>query len=88
MEERAKKIINACLQEKSTDPINIFTNIAQSEFVRMHGPEHHILDGAALLTAFQNAGGNIRLESALNELMKRALQMLPGENIWNLLLTP
>ena len=36
-----------------------------------------MLDGAALLTAFYNAGGNIDLQNSLNELMKRGLQM-PG----------
>ena len=77
MEERAKKIIKACLQEKSTNPIDIFYNIAQMEFVRIHGPEHHVLDGAALLTAFYNAGGDIDLQNSLSELMKRGLQM-PG----------
>ena len=77
MEERAKKIVEACLQEKSTNPIDIFYNIAQMDFVRIHGPEHHVLDGAALLTAFYNAGGNIDLQNSLNELMKRGLQM-PG----------
>lgn len=77
MEERAKKIIEACLQEKSTNPIDIFLNIAQMDFVRIHGPEHHVLDGAALLTAFYNAGGNIDLHNSLNELMNRGLQM-PG----------
>lgn len=55
MEERAKKIIEACLVEKSKNPIEIFGNIAKKDFIRMHGPEHHILDGAALLTAFFNA---------------------------------
>ena len=77
MEERAKKIIEACLQEKSKNPIDIFLNIAQMDFVRIHGPEHHVLDGAALLTAFYNAGGNIDLHNSLNELMNRGLQM-PG----------
>ena len=77
MEERAKKIIKACLQEKSTNPIDIFYNIAQMEFVRIHGPEHHVLDGAALQTAFYNAGGDIDLQNSLSELMKRGLQM-PG----------
>lgn len=48
MEERAKKIVEACLQEKSNNPIEIFHKIAQTDFVRIHGPEHHILDGAAL----------------------------------------
>lgn len=77
MEERVKKIIEACLQEKGTNPIDIFYNVAQMDFVRIHGPEHHVLDGASLLTAFYNAGGNIDLPSSLNELMKRGLQM-PG----------
>ena len=77
MEERAKKIVESCLQEKSTNPIEIFYTIANKDFVRIHGPEHHILDGAALLTAFFNAGGKIDLQESLNELMKRGLQM-PG----------
>lgn len=77
MEERAKKIIEACLQEKSNNPIDIFYNIAHKDFVRIHGPEHHVLDGAALLTAYYNAGGEIELQTSLNELMKRGLQM-PG----------
>lgn len=77
MEEIAKKIINACLQETSKNPIEIFNNIAHMDFIRIHGPEHHVLDGAALLTAYYNAGGKIDLQISLNELMKRGLQM-PG----------
>lgn len=77
MEERVNKIIEACLQEKSKNPVEIFNNIAHREFVRIHGPEHHILDGAAILTAFYNAGGRIELYESLNEIMKRGLQM-PG----------
>jgi len=77
MEERAKKIVEACLKEKSKNPTEIFVRIAKSDFVRIHGPEHHVLDGAALLTAFYNAGGKIDLQNSLQELMKRGLQM-PG----------
>ena len=76
-EERCKSIANACLQEKSKNPIEIFKNIANQDFVRIHGPEHHILDGAALLTGFYNAGGNIDLEKSLEEIIKRGSQM-PG----------
>ena len=57
MEERCRRIIDFCLQEKSCDPIEIFGHAARQDFVRMHGPEHHVLDGACLLTAFHNAGG-------------------------------
>lgn len=77
MEDRAKKIIEACLHEKSKNPMEIFNHIAHMDFIRIHGPEHHVLDGAALLTAFNNAGGNIDLQNSLNELMRRGLQM-PG----------
>lgn len=77
MEERGKKIIEACLQEKSKNPLEIFCNIAKQDFIRIHGPEHHILDGATLLTAFYNAGGKIDLKECLDELMRRGLQM-PG----------
>lgn len=77
MEERARKIIEACLQVKSRNPVAIFNQIAQMDFVRMHGPEHHVLDGAALLTAYFNAGGKINLKMSLEELMNRGLKM-PG----------
>ena len=77
MEERAKKIVETCLQDKSKNPIEIFYNIANQDYVRMHGPEHHVLDGAALLTAYFNAGGDINLKDSLYELMRRGLQM-PG----------
>lgn len=43
----------------------------------MHGPEHHILDGASLLVAYKNAGGNIDIENALEKLMSEGLRM-PG----------
>ena len=46
VEERAKKIVEACLQETSKNPIEIFYDIAQMNFIRIHGPEHHVLDGA------------------------------------------
>ena len=77
MEERARKIIKACLQENSKNPAEIFMSIAKRDFVRIHGPEHHILDGAVVLTAYFNAGGNINLEMSLEELMNRGLKM-PG----------
>ena len=77
MEDRAKKIIEVCMQEKCKNPIEIFYNIAQKEFIRIHGPEHHILDGACLLVAYHNAGGNIDLDLALDQLMAEGMRM-PG----------
>ena len=40
-------------------------------FCHMHGPEHHVMVGAAPLTAYQNAGGDIDLPAALTEMMNR-----------------
>ena len=73
LEERGQKIVDACLAEKSASPYEVFRNVAHRDFVRMHGPEHHVLDGAAVLTAYRNAGGNVDLPAALNELMSRGL---------------
>ena len=71
LEERGQKIIEQCLLSTSKNPIEIFQFIAKNDYIRIHGPEHHILDGAALLTAFYHAGGQIDLEASLHELMKR-----------------
>lgn len=77
MEDRYQAIVNACLQEKGKNPIQIFGKIADQEYIRIHGPEHHVLDGASLLTAYHNAGGNLDLRQSLDELVKRGAQM-PG----------
>ena len=46
-------------------------------FCHMHGPEHHIMVGSALLTAYKNAGGDIELPKALNEMQARG-RKVPG----------
>ncbi len=76
-EERCRCIIAACLQETSKNPVEIFKKIANQEYIRIHGPEHHVLDGAVLLTAYYNAGGTIDLLKSLEELSKRGTSM-PG----------
>ena len=77
MEQRAALIFAECKKSKSTSPYEIFHDIAKKDFVRIHGPEHHILDGACILTAFHNAGGKVELNEALNKLMFEGLRM-PG----------
>ena len=46
-------------------------------FCHMHGPEHHVMVGAALLTAYRNAGGDVDLPSALTEMIRRG-KSVPG----------
>ena len=76
-EEKAKLIISDIQKEKGCSPVRIFKNMANKEYINLHGPEHHILDGACLLTAFYNAGGKIDLNTSLNKLMNEGLRM-PG----------
>jgi len=78
LEERCRRIIDDCLAIRSCDPVRIFDRIAQNDCVRIHGPEHHVLDGASLLTAFYCAGGPLPdLKAALYQLLREGLRM-PG----------
>ncbi|MCQ2593577.1 MAG: DUF5714 domain-containing protein [Treponema sp.] len=59
LEEKATLIIKDIKSQTGTDPCAMFRNMVKNEYIKMHGPEHHILDGACLLMAFYNAGGKI-----------------------------
>ena len=75
--EKGRSIIEACKKETSRDPFEIFFHVAADPSVPMHGPEHHILDGACVLTAFCNAGGKTDLNEALERLLQEGVKM-PG----------
>ena len=77
VKEKAELIVKDIKKERGTNPVVIFKQIAEKEYVSIHGPEHHILDGASLLVAYKNAGGEIDLEQALDRLMAEGLRM-PG----------
>ncbi len=70
-------IIGACLAEESKNPIEIIRKLMDLPFCHMHGPEHHIMVGSALLTAYKNAGGAIDLEKSLSEMQSRG-RKVPG----------
>ncbi len=70
-------VISLCLASTSKDPIEIVQAMMALPFCHMHGPEHHVMVGAALLTAYKNAGGRIDLKKALVEMMSRGKQV-PG----------
>lgn len=60
----------------STNPVEIAQTMMQAEAVHMHGPEHHILVGAALLAAYKNAGGAVD-DTALEAVIARG-KKVPG----------
>ena len=70
-------IINLCLRETSRDPVEIIGKMMAEPFCHTHGPEHHVMVGSALLTAYKNAGGAVDLESALVEMQNRG-RRVPG----------
>ncbi|MBE5955411.1 MAG: SAM-dependent methyltransferase [Lachnospiraceae bacterium] len=70
-------IISLCLHETSKNPIEIIEKMMSMDFCHMHGPEHHVLVGAALLTAFKHAGGELDLPKALSEMYSRGKEV-PG----------
>ena len=70
-------LIGLCLAQTSKNPVHILEKMMDLPFCHMHGPEHHVMVGAALLTAYQNAGGELDLPKALQEMYKRG-KAVPG----------
>lgn len=77
--ERAERILEAVKEEVSTDPVEIYEHVAQIPAVRIHGPEHHILDGSCVIMAYANAGGKLpaSLDECLGKLSYEG-QRMPG----------
>lgn len=71
------EIISIGFNSTSENPVEILEEMMSMPSCHMHGPEHHIMVGSALLTAYKNAGGNIDLKAALYEMQKRGKQV-PG----------
>lgn len=67
-----------CLNTTSSNPYTILLEMMNDKRVRMHGPEHHVLVGAALLAAYKNAGGTVDLSTALPEIVKRGSPVPAG----------
>lgn len=77
MKDAMKDVFALCMEETARDPVAILEKLMDLPSCRMHGPEHHVLVGASLLTAYRNAGGEIDLEKALQTHYQRA-SAVPG----------
>lgn len=69
--------LGVCLSDSSKNPYEILCKLMALPFCHMHGPEHHVLVGASLLTAYHNAGGVLDLQKALLEMQNRG-RKVPG----------
>ncbi|WP_105204350.1 DUF5714 domain-containing protein [Neobittarella massiliensis] len=72
-----QQIKEECLRSTETSPIKHLCQMMQKDYVHMHGPEHHVLDGACFLSALHSAGVDFDLDAALDEMIRRGRQM-PG----------
>ena len=73
-------VVALCLAETSRNPIEILEKLMSQPDCPMHGPTHHVLVGAALLTAYNNClpdSAKLDMEAALAEVRERGEQV-PG----------
>ena len=80
VEATVDPVVALCLEETSRNPIEILERLMSQPECHMHGPEHHVLVGAALLTAYNNClpdSAKLDMKSALDEVVKRG-QQVPG----------
>ncbi len=76
-------IMEGCLNSNSKNPITLMQELMENPYIYMHGPEHHVMVGAALLTSFYNCGGfedkggREAFEKALLEMKARGKEV-PG----------
>ncbi len=78
--EETNPLVSLCLEDTSRNPIEILERLMSQPECHMHGPEHHVLVGAALLTAYNNClpdSSKLDLEEALAEMRERGEQV-PG----------
>lgn len=72
-----ERVMALCAASDARDPLALAQRLMADDAIYPNGPEHHTLVGAALLTAYRNAGGSIDLDAALAELRRRSLAV-PG----------
>ncbi len=77
LNEKYKLIKEKLLKSFNKNPIEIVKEIMHTNFINIHGPEHHYLDGASFLVAYKNAGGKVNIDEALDILAERTKKM-PG----------
>lgn len=76
-EQGIRSLISRCRESGSRNPIALLQELMEIPGVHMHGPEHHVMVGAALLTAYRNSGGKLDLEAALQKMKERGAKY-PG----------
>lgn len=76
-QDSLKAVESICLRSESRDPVALALEIMRLPFVPMHGPEHHAIVPAALVTAYRNTTGKLT-EREIREALKRGSETSGG----------
>lgn len=71
-------IERVCLASASTDPVALATGLMRHPSLKLHGPEHHFLVPAVLLSALANARGTPEAKAGLLTEARRRADAVPG----------
>ena len=71
-------IEQVCVASASTDPVRLCTELMRSPAIHMHGPEHHFLVPAVLLSAYDNLHGQQELKTRHIADAKQRASKVPG----------
>ncbi|PLX06619.1 MAG: SAM-dependent methyltransferase [Marinilabiliales bacterium] len=77
--EGVEFIENACLNSKEKDPFKLASLIMNHQSIKLHGPEHHFLVPAVMLTTYYNfIGDSDKIKPSLAKAKKRSANVLGG----------
>jgi len=71
-------IENICLKSIERNPILLAIRIMHHPAIKMHGPEHHYLVGAVLITGYYNITGRAELKKYKLSIAKKRAAKIPG----------
>ena len=76
--EAVDYIENYCKNNFSKDPVKIATELMRNPKIKMHGPEHHFLVPAVLLTSYYNTIGTPEMIGEKINIAKSRAEKVPG----------
>lgn len=75
--EALEVIEHICKTSKERDMLKLFQQIREHPSIPKHGPEHHAMVPAIIVTAYKNSGGKVS-ESALKTALSRGSSVMGG----------
>jgi hypothetical protein len=67
-----------CDASDDTDPIRMATTVMKNNAIKMHGPEHHFLVPAVMLSAYYNKTNGSKIKSSKIATARKRAEIVPG----------